>query len=49
MALDIWGGVIQGFSTGIGVGLSNWIFIKRLEKLEERLFKRKQEDEPNGQ
>lgn len=41
MALDIWGGVIQGFCTGAGVGLANWIFVKRLERFEERLFKKK--------
>jgi len=37
MTIDVWNGIVQGFSTGIGVGLSNWILIKRLENLEKRL------------
>ena len=34
--MEIWQGIINGFSTGIGVGLANWLAIKRLEHLEKR-------------
>lgn len=38
--MEIWQGIVNGFSTGIGVGLANWIAIKRLEHLEKRIEKR---------
>ena len=37
MNIEIWNGIIQGFSTGIGVGFANWLFIKRLEHLEKNI------------
>ena len=43
MALDFWGGVIQGFCTGAGVGLANWVFVKSLEKFEEKLLTKRNE------
>ena len=41
MAVDLWSGVIQGFCTGEGVGLANWVFVKRLEVLEQKILKAK--------
>jgi len=35
--LELWQGIINGFATGIGVGLANWIAIKRLENLEKKM------------
>ena len=29
----------MGFSTGIGVGVANWIFIKRLEHIEKKIIR----------
>lgn len=37
MAVEIVNGVVQGFATGIGVGLANWFLIKRLGSLEHRV------------
>lgn len=37
MATDILQGILTGFSTGIGVGIANWLLIKRLERLEDRV------------
>ena len=34
-------GVVQGFSTGLGAGLANYLFMKRLENVEKRLWKRR--------
>lgn len=31
--------ILSGFFTGIGVGLANWIFLKRLETIEKKLQK----------
>ena len=28
---------MQGFATGLGVGIVNWLFVKRLEKIEEKI------------
>ncbi|MDP3765297.1 MAG: hypothetical protein Q8R04_02190 [Nanoarchaeota archaeon] len=36
-SIDIWQGIVQGFSTGLGVGFANWLLIKRLEALEKKL------------
>jgi len=41
MAYEIWGGVVSGFATGLGVGVANWLFIKRLEKLEEKILSKR--------
>lgn len=38
--LGLWQGVLNGFFTGLGVGLANWIFIKRLEYLEKKILKK---------
>jgi hypothetical protein len=37
---DILQSIIQGFTTGIGSGLSTWLIIKRLEKLEHKIKRR---------
>ena len=34
--------VIQGFATGIGAGISNWLLIKRLEHLEKKILEKKE-------
>ena len=39
--IDLWQGILNGFASGIGVGLSNWLLIKRLEKMELKLLKRR--------
>ncbi len=39
ISTEIIQGIIMGFSTGIGVGVANWIFIKRLEHIEEKIIK----------
>ena len=36
VAVDLTQGIMNGFATGVGVGLANWIIIKRLENLEKR-------------
>jgi hypothetical protein len=37
---DLIPGIVSGFATGIGVGLANWVFIKRLEEFEKKVRKR---------
>ena len=39
-AIEIWQGVVQGFSTGLGVGIANWLLIRRLEHLENKIQKK---------
>ena len=41
MPLDLYNTVANGFATGLGVGLSNWLLIKRLESLEVKLKEKK--------
>jgi len=40
MASEIVQVVIQGFSTGLGVGIANWLLIKRLEYVESGIIKK---------
>lgn len=38
--VDMVQAILTGFFTGIGVGLANWLLIKRLEKLEKQVQKK---------
>ena len=38
--VDIIGNIFAGFSTGLGVGFANWLFIKRLESLEKKFHEK---------
>ena len=40
MQIEIIQGIIQGFSTGLGVGIAHWIFIQRLEYWEKKIIKK---------
>ena len=37
---SFWQAVIGGIATGLGVGISNWLFIKRVEYLEKKILQR---------
>ena len=37
MAVDLWQGVVNGFASGLGVGMANWLLIKRLERFETKI------------
>jgi len=36
--IDLMQGILTGFCSGIGMGLANWLLIKRLEKVEVKLI-----------
>lgn len=33
--VDLWQGIFNGFAAGIGVGVANWVFVRRLEHIEK--------------
>ena len=35
--IDIWQGIFTGFCSGLGTGLANWIIIKRLDHIENKI------------
>lgn len=41
--IDIVQGVINGFSSGLGVGIANYFVLKRIEHIETKLMERKVE------
>lgn len=38
--VDMIQAILTGFFTGIGVGLANWLLIRRLENIEKRIQER---------
>lgn len=42
MAIDLWQGIVNGFSSGLGVGIANYLILKRLEMIEARLRGKKE-------